>query len=68
MEDDDEWEVEEIKGKVVIKGQLHYLVKWEGWPTEYNQWIPEVEMENAKEAIQRYNKQQRKQVTKSSGS
>src|SRR6266567_2619760 len=30
LEDEDEWEIEEIKDKGVIKGQVHYLVKWEG--------------------------------------
>ena len=56
LEDDDEWEVEEVKDHAVIKGQDHYLVKWVGWPTEYNLWVPETDMENAKEAIQRYRK------------
>ena len=56
LEDEDEWEIEEIKDKALMKGQTHYLVKWEGWPTEYNQWIPESDMDNAKEAIRRYEK------------
>jgi hypothetical protein len=61
LDDDDEFEVEEVKDKSVIKGQVHYLVKWEGWPTEYNQWIPEEDMENAKGAIRQFEKQQKKQ-------
>jgi hypothetical protein len=40
----------------VIKGQDYYLVKWVGWPTEYNLWVLETDIENAKEAIQRYRK------------
>jgi len=35
-------------------------VKWEGWPTEYNQWIPEEDMGNAKQAILRFEKRQKK--------
>ena len=58
LEDDIEWEVEEVKDQANIKGQLHYLVKWEGWPTEYNQWVPEEDMGNAKQAIQRFRKLQ----------
>jgi hypothetical protein len=61
LDDDGEFEVEEVKDKSVIKGQVHYLVKWEGWPTEYNQWIPEEDMENAKGAIRQFEKRQKKQ-------
>ena len=32
----DEYEVEEIREKRIIKGKIHYLVKWTGWPLEYN--------------------------------
>ena len=40
----DEYEVEEIREKRTIKGKIHYLVKWTGWPSEYNQWVPEDDM------------------------
>ena len=36
LEDDDEQELEEVKDKATIKGTTHYLVKQEGWLTEYN--------------------------------
>ena len=64
LEDDDEWEIEEIRDKATIKGMTHYLVKWEGWPTEYNQWIPEDDMRNAQKAIQRYEKDKKKKDQK----
>jgi hypothetical protein len=54
LEDEDEWGIEEVKDKGIIRDRVHYLVKWEGWPTEYNQWIPEEDMDNARLAIQRY--------------
>ena len=60
LEDDEEWEIEEVKDKATIKGATHYLVKWEGWPTEYNQWIPEEDMGNAQGVIQRYERKKRK--------
>jgi hypothetical protein len=44
LEDDDEWEIEEIKGKAYFDKKLHFLVKWKGWPSEYNQWIPKENM------------------------
>ena len=51
-----------MKDKTTIKGQTHYLVKWEGWPTEYNQWIADEDMGNAKQAIQSYEKRQKKKL------
>ena len=27
LEDEEEWEVEEVKGEAVLKGELYYLVK-----------------------------------------
>jgi transposase InsO family protein len=62
LEDDDEWEIEEVKDRATIKGTTHYLVKWEGWPTEYNQWIPEEDMGNAQVAIRRYEKDKSKKA------
>jgi hypothetical protein len=56
LDDDDEWEVEEVKDEAVIRGEKHYLIKWEGWPTEYNLWVPLRDMGNAPEAIRRYEK------------
>ena len=54
LEDDIEQEVEEVKDQANIKGQLYYLVKQEGWLIEYNQQVPEEDIGNAKQAIQRY--------------
>ena len=42
-----------------MKGEKHYLVKWEGWPTEYNLWVPLQDMENAQEAIRKFEKQKK---------
>jgi hypothetical protein len=53
-----------VKDKATIQDQTHYLVKWEGWPTEYNQWIPEEDIGNAEQAIQRYEKARTKAKAK----
>ena len=61
LEDDEEWEVEEeIKGEQKFDGDPHFLVKWKGWPSEYNQWVPEADMGNAQEAIARFRRSQKK--------
>jgi hypothetical protein len=54
----DEYEVDEIRDKQTIKGKVRYLVKWIGWPSEYNQWVPEEEM-NAQRLINSFEKSRR---------
>lgn len=34
---DEEWEVEDIRDKDVFEDEVWYLVKWKGWPSDYNQ-------------------------------
>jgi transposase InsO family protein len=59
LEDEpDEYEVEEIRDKRMIKGKVHYLVKWTGWPSEYNQWVPDEHM-NAQGMINSFEKSRR---------
>jgi hypothetical protein len=59
LEDDEEWEIEEVKDEQKFHGQPHLLVKWKGWPSEYNQWVAEDDMQNAQRAITSYRKQKR---------
>ena len=55
LEDDDEWEVAEVKAKETYQGNTYYLVKWAGWPVEYNQWVPEEDM-NCPLLVKRFEK------------
>jgi hypothetical protein len=60
LEDDpDEYELEEIRDKKTIRGQIYYLVKWTSWPSEYNQWVPEEDMANAHEMVRSFEKSRR---------
>ena len=61
LEDEqDEYEVEEVKGKQQLKdGEIRYLVKWTGWPAEYNQWVPEEDI-NCPSLIQRFEKSRKR--------
>ena len=57
LEDEDsEWEVEEIKAKEVFKGNTYFLVKWTGWLSEYNQWVPEEDMTNCQQLLDQFDK------------
>lgn len=58
-----EWVVEKILDQRTVKpkrGQRNkaktqqFLVKWEGYPDKYNRWVPEEDLQNAKEALQDY--------------
>ncbi|CRL21616.1 Chromo domain-like [Penicillium camemberti] len=44
----------EVCDEKVIEGENHFLVKWKGWPSEYNQWIPQEDIEHATKATQSY--------------
>ena len=59
LEDEpDEWEVEDIvTHEPELDGQSHYLVKWKGWPVEYNTWEPEEHLANASQMLSRYKRQ-----------
>ena len=42
-EDDDEEEsfkVEKILKRRILKGKVQYLIKWDGWASEFNSWEP----------------------------
>jgi hypothetical protein len=36
IEEQEEWEVQEIHDAQKFNGALYYLVKWIGWPSEYD--------------------------------
>ena len=44
QDESDEWEVEDIVGDQRYKRQSYFLVKWKGWPSEYNQWVLEEDL------------------------
>ena len=46
--------MEEVLNKRKMKGTLYYLVKWTGWPSEYNLYEPALYLENAPDAIRAF--------------
>jgi hypothetical protein len=44
--------------------ETYYLVKWDGWPVEYNQWVPEKDMTGAMEAARNYEKAAKRKAKK----
>ena len=47
-----EYKIDQIIDKTIIKEEEHYLVHWKGYSNRYNMWIPASEI-NAKELIQK---------------
>lgn len=63
LDEDEEWEIEEIRDEKQIQGEPYFYIKWKGWPSEYNTWEPEIHMGNARDAIRAYRKQKNKRRT-----
>jgi hypothetical protein len=45
LDDEEQYEVEALLDRRTRKRVPQYLVKWLGWPEEYNQWVPEGELD-----------------------
>src|SRR5271156_2533579 len=44
--DEVEYKIEKVIGKKKIKNKNYILVKYKGWPDKFNEWIPEVRIQN----------------------
>jgi len=63
----DEWEVEEVRDKQRIKGVIHYLVKWAGWPSEYNSYEPASHLTNAPKAVANFERKLKRKGAQTAG-
>ena len=63
----DEWEVEEVRDKQRIKGIIHYLIKWAGWPSEYNSYEPASHLTNAPKAIANFERKLKRKRAQTAG-
>jgi hypothetical protein len=65
QDDQEEWDVQEVKGSKNIDGIQYYLVKWTGWPSEYDTWEPREHLTNTKQKIKEWEKsnQKRQQIS-----
>ena len=54
----EEWEVEAIKGKKVVRGETFYLVKFEGY--DKTQWEPEANVEGCDKLIDDFEREDEK--------
>ncbi len=47
IEDEKEYEIDQIVGHALRQGQMHYLVTWVGYDQSHNQYLPESALGNA---------------------
>ena len=57
-----EWEVERILNKQQIRGKDKYLVQWKGFMAESDTWEGKENLGNAKEAIEEFKKEYRRDI------
>jgi len=57
IEGEEEWEVEQILNKRKVRGKDKYLVHWKGFTAESDTWEERENLENAKEAIEEFEKE-----------
>ena len=55
IDDEEQWEIEEILDRTGGRKGVWYKVKWSGWGPEYNQWLPEEEFERASSLVREFN-------------
>ena len=53
---EEEWEVEEIVAHKRHRGKILYKIKWKGYPTSENSWEPVRNLQNAKKTLEAYKK------------
>jgi hypothetical protein len=60
IEEQEEWEVQEIHNAQKFNRALHYLVKWTGWPSEYDSWEPAKHLAKASRRVREFEKKQKR--------
>jgi hypothetical protein len=54
VEDEKQWEIEEIVDKRIKKNKTSYLVKWLEYSHSNNEWVKEEDMNNVKKTIKKF--------------
>ena len=57
VEGEEEWEIEAIVSHRTRRNGTQYKVRWKGWPKEYDEWIHEGYLGNAKRMVDQYRSQ-----------
>ncbi len=61
---EEEYEIEKILEKRIVKNKIEYLIKWKDYPESDNTWEPIENMDNAKRMISEFEKKLKEKKTK----
>ena len=70
MSEAEQYIVEKVKGKKIVKGKIMYYVKWKGFPENENKWEPIDNFQEPKNykdyenSLNKKNKKRNKKITK----
>ena len=56
IDNENEYEVEEILDARMNRRKLQYLVRWKGYSQQYDSWEPEENLDNAQELVRQFHK------------
>ena len=56
IDEDVEYEVEEVLDKRVVKGKPEYLIRWQGYSKYHDTWEPKDHLQNAEELVAAYHR------------
>jgi len=62
IEGEEEFEVEKILNKRMIRGKEKFLVRWKGYTAEKDTWENRKNLENAKELVEEFKREYREEV------
>jgi hypothetical protein len=54
IDDAEEWEIEAVLNERRGRVSIEYLVKWTGYDSVFNEWVPEKQMGSAQKAIEKF--------------
>ena len=57
VDNNDEWEVEDVMGRCMMYSIPHFHVKWKGFDESYNSWEPITNLAGCEEMIKRFERQ-----------
>jgi len=62
IEEEEEFKVEKILNKRMIRGKEKFLVRWKGYTVEEDTWESRENLENAKELVEEFKREYREEV------
>jgi len=62
IEGEEEFEVEKILNKRIVRGKEKFLVRWKGYTAEGDTWESKENLENAKELVEKFKRKYREEA------